>query len=74
MACNLMDVAVFFFGDPQVAKYYLHDSSFTYNISKDLHLGEISLECSRAGAAEVALCATHQYFPPIVDGVFAFDW
>jgi len=36
-----------------------------------LHLGEISLECSRAGAAAVALWATQQLLPLVPDGVFA---
>ncbi|HBX66707.1 MAG TPA: aspartate aminotransferase family protein, partial [Balneolaceae bacterium] len=40
-----------------------HDSPYTYFTSDDLHLGEISLECSRAGAAAVAFWATLQMFP-----------
>ena len=36
-----------------------------------LHLGEISLECSRAGAAAVALWATHQLLPLTPGGEFA---
>ncbi len=51
------------FQDPAVGKYYKHDSPYTYFTSKELHLGEISLECSRAGAAAAALWATLQYFP-----------
>jgi tyrosine decarboxylase/aspartate 1-decarboxylase len=43
------------FRDPGVGRLYKHDSPYTYFSSKDLHLGEISLECSRAGAAAVAL-------------------
>ena len=35
------------FSDPSVARYYLHDSPYTYYTSEELHLGEISLECSR---------------------------
>ena len=31
--------------------FYAHDSPYTYFTSDELHLGEISLECSRAGAA-----------------------
>lgn len=51
------------FKDPSVGKFYKHDSPYTYFTSDDLHLGEISLECSRAGAAAVALWATIQCFP-----------
>ncbi len=51
------------FKDPAVGKFYKHDSPYTYFTSEDLHLGEISLECSRAGAAAVALWATLQMFP-----------
>ena len=51
------------FKDPAVAKYYHHDSPYTYFSSADLHLGEISLECSRAGASAVALWATMQLLP-----------
>jgi glutamate/tyrosine decarboxylase-like PLP-dependent enzyme len=51
------------FKDPKVGKFYKHDSPYTYFTSEDLHLGEISLECSRAGAAAVALWATLQMFP-----------
>ncbi len=57
--------------DPSVGKYYSHDSPYTYFSSAELHLGEISLECSRAGAAAVALWATMQYFPLIKHGEFA---
>lgn len=51
------------FKDPAVGKFYKHDSPYTYFTSEDLHLGEISLECSRAGAAAVALWATLEMFP-----------
>lgn len=51
------------FKDPAVGKFYKHDSPYTYFTSEDLHLGEISLECSRAGAAAVALWATLECFP-----------
>ena len=36
------------FADPGVGRLYAHDSPYTYFTSADLHLGEISLECSRA--------------------------
>src|SRR5215213_398109 len=39
------------FRDPGVGRLYRHDSPYTYFTSDELHLGEISLECSRAGAA-----------------------
>ena len=43
--------------------HYLHDSPYTYFTSDELHLGEISLECSRAGAAAGALWLTLQLLP-----------
>ena len=49
--------------DPSVGKYYKHDSPYTYFTSEDLHLGEISLECSRAGASAAAFWATLQMLP-----------
>jgi glutamate/tyrosine decarboxylase-like PLP-dependent enzyme len=51
------------FADPGVGRLYKHDSPYTYFTSGDLHLGEISLECSRAGAAAAALWLTLQVFP-----------
>jgi glutamate/tyrosine decarboxylase-like PLP-dependent enzyme len=51
------------FKDPSVGKFYKHDSPYTYFTSKELHLGEISLECSRAGASAAALWVTLQLFP-----------
>ena len=51
------------FNDPNVARFYLHDSPYTYYTSDELHLGEISLECSRAGAAAIALWTTLKLFP-----------
>ncbi|MGA2216521.1 MAG: aminotransferase class V-fold PLP-dependent enzyme [Terracidiphilus sp.] len=59
------------FRDPSVGRYYKHDSPYTYFTSKQLHLGEISLECSRAGAAAVALWATQKLLPLIPEGEFA---
>jgi glutamate/tyrosine decarboxylase-like PLP-dependent enzyme len=49
--------------DASVGQFYKHDSPFTYFSSAELHLGEISLECSRPGASAVALWATQQLFP-----------
>jgi glutamate/tyrosine decarboxylase-like PLP-dependent enzyme len=59
------------FRDPGVGRFYKHDSPYTYFTSKELHLGEISLECSRAGAAAVALWATQRLLPLKPDGEFA---
>jgi glutamate/tyrosine decarboxylase-like PLP-dependent enzyme len=51
------------FRDPAVGKFYKHDSPYTYFTAAELHLGEISLECSRPGAAAAALWATQKLFP-----------
>jgi glutamate/tyrosine decarboxylase-like PLP-dependent enzyme len=51
------------FADPSVGRLYAHDSPYTYFTSGDLHLGEISLECSRAGAAAAALWTTLRAVP-----------
>jgi glutamate/tyrosine decarboxylase-like PLP-dependent enzyme len=59
------------FRDPSVGRLYKHDSPYTYFTSKELHLGEISLECSRAGASAVALWATQQLLPLVPGGEFA---
>ncbi|MEI9978348.1 MAG: aminotransferase class V-fold PLP-dependent enzyme [Edaphobacter sp.] len=59
------------FRDPAIGRLYKHDSPYTYFSSRDLHLGEISLECSRAGASAVALWATQQLLPYIPGGDFA---
>ena len=59
------------FKDPSVGKFYKHESPYTYFSSTDLHLGEISLECSRAGASAVALWATMQMYPLTSAGKFA---
>ena len=57
--------------DHKIARLYKHDSPYTYFSSKDLHLGEISLECSRAGASAVALWATQRLLPYTPGGTFA---
>ena len=59
------------FRDPAAGQYYKHDSPYTYFSSGDLHLGEISLECSRPGAAAVALWATQKLLPLVRGGEFA---
>ncbi len=55
--------------DPSVGKYYKHDSPYTYFTSEELHLGEISLECSRAGASAAAFWATLQMLPLTASGL-----
>lgn len=57
------------FADPAVGALYAHDSPYTYFTSGDLHLGEISLECSRAGAAAAALWATLRALPLTREGL-----
>jgi len=59
------------FRDPEVGALYKHDSPYTYFTSGDLHLGEIGLECSRAGASAVALWATQKLLPMTPGGDFA---
>lgn len=59
------------FKDPAVGRLYRHDSPYTYYTSTDLHLGEIALECSRPGAAAVALWATQRLLPLARGGEFA---
>jgi len=59
------------FRDPAVGQLYRHDSPYTYFTSDALHLGEISLECSRAGAAAVALWTTQRLLPLVRNGTFA---
>jgi glutamate/tyrosine decarboxylase-like PLP-dependent enzyme len=59
------------FADPAVGRFYRHESPYTYFSSAELHLGEISLECSRPGAAAVALWATQKLLPLTRGGEFA---
>jgi glutamate/tyrosine decarboxylase-like PLP-dependent enzyme len=59
------------FRDPSVGRVYKHESPYTYFTSDQLHLGEISLECSRPGAAAVALWATQRLLPLLPGGEFA---
>ena len=59
------------FRDSGVGQLYKHDSPYTYFSSADLHLGEISLECSRPGAAAAALWATQRLLPLKKGGEFA---
>jgi glutamate/tyrosine decarboxylase-like PLP-dependent enzyme len=59
------------FRDTSVGQFYRHDSPYTYFSSDELHLGEISLECSRPGAAAVGLWATQKLLPLVENGEFA---
>jgi glutamate/tyrosine decarboxylase-like PLP-dependent enzyme len=59
------------FRDPAVGTIYKHDSPYTYFSSSELHLGEISLECSRPGASAVGLWATLRLMPLVKSGEFA---
>ncbi len=59
------------FADPAVGRFYRHESPYTYFSSAELHLGEISLECSRPGAAAVALWATQRLLPLTRGGEFS---
>ena len=59
------------FRDPGVGKLYKHDSPYTYFSSREMHLGEISLECSRPGASAAALWATQKLLPLVKGGEFA---
>jgi tyrosine decarboxylase / aspartate 1-decarboxylase len=59
------------FRDPSVGRLYKHDSPYTYFTAAELHLGEISLECSRPGAAAAALWATQKLLPLTKSGEFA---
>src|SRR6266566_8275866 len=59
------------FRDPAVGRLYYHEYPYTYYTSTEMHLGEISLECSRPGAAAVALWATQRLFPLQPGGEFA---
>jgi tyrosine decarboxylase / aspartate 1-decarboxylase len=59
------------FRDPSAGRFYKHDSPYTYFSSAELHLGEISLECSRPGAAAAALWTTQRLLPLTRGGEFA---
>jgi glutamate/tyrosine decarboxylase-like PLP-dependent enzyme len=59
------------FPDAAVRAFYAHDSPYTYFTDAQLHLGEISLECSRPGAAAAALWLTFQCLPPTREGIGA---
>ncbi|MEU1917115.1 hypothetical protein [Streptomyces massasporeus] len=52
-----------------MGRFCLHDSPHTYFTSSELHLGEISLECSGAGASAAALWLTFHVLPPTPEGL-----
>src|SRR5438132_6618618 len=58
------------FRDPEVGRLYKHDSAYTYFSAAELHLGQISLECSRPGAVAAALWATQRLLPLKKNGEF----
>ena len=62
------------FRDPAVGGLYTHDSPYTYFSSSELHLGEISLECSRPGAAAAALWATQKLLPLVQRAKWRKAW
>lgn len=57
--------------DPAVAEVLAHDSPYTYLATDEPHLGRISLEGSRPGAAAVALWTTQRLLPLVPGGAFA---
>ncbi|MFE6055867.1 pyridoxal phosphate-dependent decarboxylase family protein [Kitasatospora sp. NPDC056446] len=59
------------FADPAIGRHFAHDSPYTYFTDAELHLGEISLECSRAGASAAALWLTLQLLPLTPQGLGA---
>ncbi len=58
---------------PTVLPFPTLSASPTYFTSSELHLGEISLECSRPGASAVALWATQRLLPYTKEGQFATE-
>ncbi len=59
------------FADAAVAELYRHRAPYTYYTTSEPHPGEITLECSRAGAAAAALWTTLRALPPTRDGLGA---
>ncbi|MFD3741881.1 pyridoxal phosphate-dependent decarboxylase family protein [Streptomyces sp. NPDC058629] len=59
------------FADREASRFFHHDSRWTYYSSRQTHLGEISLECSRSGASAAALWLTLKMFPLTADGLGA---
>jgi tyrosine decarboxylase/aspartate 1-decarboxylase len=52
-------------------RHYAHAADYAYQASDEPHLGRAALECSRPGAAAVALWATLRLLPLERGGVFA---
>lgn len=61
------------FRDPSLAALYTHEAPYAYYADGARHQGETGLECSRAGAAAVALWATQRLLPLARGGAFARD-
>ena len=59
------------YADVEDVRPFGHDSPYTYYSSAAQHLGQISLECSRAGAAAAALALTFRQLPLDKHGAFA---
>ena len=57
------------FADPGVARFYLHESPYTYFSTRDHDPGETTIECSRPGAAAAALWATLRALPLTREGL-----
>lgn len=57
--------------DPTLRHHYAHAQGYAYLASDEPHLGQVSLECSRPGAAAVALWVTLQLLPLTPGGAFA---
>jgi glutamate/tyrosine decarboxylase-like PLP-dependent enzyme len=57
------------FADPGVGSIFEHDSPYTYFTSDDVHPGEVTLECSRAGASAAALWTTLRALPLTREGL-----
>jgi len=63
MVCNLTGAVACCFATPKTGGCISTIPPTTYFSSAELHLGEISLECSRPGAAAAALWATQKLLP-----------
>jgi glutamate/tyrosine decarboxylase-like PLP-dependent enzyme len=57
------------FADPGVGRLFEHSSPYTYFTSEEVHPGEVTLECSRAGASAAALWTTLRALPLTRDGL-----
>jgi glutamate/tyrosine decarboxylase-like PLP-dependent enzyme len=57
------------FSDPHAGRHFLHDSPHVDFTDADQHLGEISLDRSRASASAAALWLTLQLLPLTPDGL-----